>query len=102
MLFVTPSPLSAKADAHWLIESSLAPAHSIIAARIQKILAENSPLMLMLSPFSVRVFIGTRIKQKAFTAGITAHMQDIIRQLSLPNKAKKAVEIRITAAEPQQ
>ena len=36
IVFETPSPASANAEAHWLMESSLAPAHIITTPNIQK------------------------------------------------------------------
>ena len=37
-----PRPLSANAEAHWLIDNSDAPAHSIITANSQNVPLENS------------------------------------------------------------
>ena len=41
-VLLTPRPFSAKIDAHWLTACSLAPAHSIMSIRIQKIFFVNS------------------------------------------------------------
>ncbi len=102
IVFETPSPVSANADAHWLIASSLAPAQIITMHISQKvgffIIFPNLPF-----PFSSsRVLIGTNINKNVLTKGIRAQATARIRQFCIPAKRKKSVENRTTAAHPQQ
>ena len=96
----TFSPDSAKADAHWLIACSDAPAHTMRRANIQNSLPESSSFTDMLSPPSFRERTGTRQKYTAFSRGTNAHIKLRILQLCTP--AKNRVEIRITPTCPQQ
>ena len=94
---LTPSPCSAKVDAHWLTDCSAAPAHSIITRNSQNILsANNARTLFPFSPSATSEAIGTRANTKPFTSGITAHTSARIFQFSTPNAPKNAVESSTT------
>ena len=91
-----------KADAHWAMASSEAPAQTISTMAIQKIRSLNSPRMVMPFPSSVSRSMGQVAKLKILYSGTRAQMQASHFQLSIPNTAKKAVDSRITPTQPQQ
>lgn len=98
----TPRPLSAKAEAHWLMESSQAPAANIRAAKIQNSLLVSSLPRGRPSPSSVRWAMGTLVNHRALAKGSRAHSSASTVQLPLPNSCKNRVERRITPTLPQQ
>ena len=99
----TPSPFSAKVDAHWLTPCSLAPAHTIISINIQKSLFLNkSRILIPVSPSAISEAIGTLINAILFIIGTSAQMTASIFQFSIPAILKKIVEIKTTPTCPQQ
>ena len=101
-VFETPSAVSAKDDAHWLIASSAAPEQTIRITAIMK--------NLFLKRFSFLVFlfsssgsiIGTRLKNMPFKRAKMQNAKERKRQLSLPKNAKNILETAITITVPQQ
>ena len=84
------SPCSAKADDHWLIACSLAPAHSISTTNSQKTGRQSSCRMVIgaVPSASSSRLRGTSEKYTALSSGSAAQANDIYRQFSMPNKAK--------------
>ena len=74
-------PDSAKAEAHWLIPSSLAPEQIISSANSQKSFCFIRSLIGSPSPSSTSLRTGTNRKKTALQAGSTAHRQASRRQL---------------------
>ena len=103
MALDTPSPCSAKVDAHWLTTCSLAPAHIIISMMIQNRREENSSRILRpVSPSAISGASGTRRKAMPFTSGRIAHSAARIGQRSRPKASMNSVESSMTPALPQQ
>ena len=102
IVLLTCRPLSAKAEAHWLMACSDAPAQTISKARIQKIFCLNKPEMDIPSPSDTMGAMGTRRNNNALNAGIRAHRQPTSRQLSIPNAENSTVDSSTTATVPQQ
>ena len=94
-----PNPASAKAEAHWLTASSLAPAASIINTKIKKYLLPNSSLNDMpRSPSGRSEGRGTRVNTKVLAAGIIAHSSDKYRHWPRPAITKNSVLSSTTLA----
>ena len=101
--FDTPSAFSAKVEAHWLIDSSLAPEQHITSRNTQKSFIEKSCFKdNPFSPFSSSVAIGTLVNIIPFTTGTIAQSTAIILQLCTPNTEKNSVDSKITPTLPQQ
>ena len=100
--FGTPRPLSAKVDAHWLMDCSAAPESAISATNSQNTGEDTSFFTGMLSPSAAGEGTGTNPKKMAFKSGTHAQMRQRMPQSSEPNAAKNPVESATTAAEPQQ
>ena len=97
----TLSPLSANADAHWLIATSAAPPVIIIIIKTHMILCLKSAARP--SPAaSSEWLMGTCVKNTALTSGSIAQSIDKMRQLDMPNMLKNTVDTSITKAVPQQ
>ena len=102
-VLLTPRPLSAKVEAHWLTACSLAPALSIIRKRIQKIFMEKSCFMVSpVSPSSMMGAMGVRAKTRVLRIGTMAQIRASSFQLEIPASLKKMVEISTTPIWPQQ
>ena len=101
-VLLTPSPLSAKVDAHWLMDCSAAPESAISATNSQNVGERTSFFTGMLSPSAAGEGTGTNANKMAFKRGRHAQMRHKILQCSEPNAAKNAVEKATTAADPQQ
>lgn len=102
IVFETPSAVSAKVDAHWLIASSAAPEQIIRTIAIMKILFLNSEPDFLSAGSSLGSIIGTRQKNIPLKIANTAHTIVSMRQFSLPKAAKKIVDNAITPTVPQQ
>lgn len=85
----TPRPLSAKAEAHWLMACSQAPAATISRAKTQKSFMENSLPRGRLSPSWVRGAMGTWVKYTALHRGRMAHSRASRLQLSRAGRPAK-------------
>lgn len=72
MVLDTFRPVSAKAEAHWLMACSDAPAHTMVMAKIQNSLPESSSFTDIPCPSSFRERTGTRQKYTAFSSGTNA------------------------------
>ena len=83
-VFDTLSPDSAKAEAHWLIACSDAPAQTIIKIKSQNRLLFNSPRIPISCPSSVSARMGTRENRTAFITGTAAQRRANTRQLFRP------------------
>ena len=111
---LTPSPFSAKVEAHWLTACSLAPAQTIISMMTQNMPERNSsPTDIPFSPSSTSgargtfrkkmpFVTGSRRKAIRFPRGISAQSRAITFQLSTPNRVKNAVDRSTTPTCPQQ
>ena len=91
-----------KAEAHWAMASSEAPAQTISTMNSQKIFVRSSSPTDMLSPSATMGSMGQVAKLKMLYSGTRAQMQARIRQCSVPKAAKKAVEPRMVPVVPQQ
>ena len=97
-----PSAASVKAEAHWAIASSEAPAQTISRIASQKTGSRNSSRIFIPLPSSVSRSMGQVAKLYMLYSGTRAQTQASHFQCSIPNTAKNSVERRITPTEPQQ
>ena len=82
---LTPSPLSAKVEAHWLTACSLAPAQSIITMSTQKILfLHKSGTVIPVSPSATSAAMGVLAKIKTLHMGTIVQIQANILQFPTP------------------
>src|SRR5699024_8083022 len=98
----TRRAFSAKAEAHWLMACSEAPAQTISSASTQKRPLWNRAVTDSCWLSSTVRRMGTRAKATALAAGSTAQPQATQGQQSRPNTAKQAVDRAMTATQPQQ
>ena len=100
---LTPSPFSAKVEAHWLTACSLAPAQTIISMMTQNMPERNSSMAVIpFSPSSTSGARGTFRKKIPFATGSSAQISASTRQLPLPYTARNRVDNITTPALPQQ
>ena len=101
-VLLTPSPLSANADAHCATASSPAPAQNIMTSSTQNIPLRKRGKMreCVFSVFSTGM--GTSAKSTALRNGIAAHIHAIMSQNSIPASENTSVDSPITATQPQQ
>ena len=102
IVFEKPRADSTKAEAHWAMDSSLAPAQTISRMAIQKKGVLSRLPIVMPSPSSVRRSMGQVAKLKMLYSGIRDHSTASSLQCPIPNRAKKTVDRRITPTHPQQ
>ncbi len=102
-VLLTPSPFSAKVEAHWLTESSLAPAQTIINISSQNCRILKSSLTFSpLSPSWISGAMGTLANRRPLAMGTAAHTNARIHQFPMPNNQKNRVDISTTPTCPQQ
>ena len=96
-VLLTPSPRSAKAEAHWLTACSHEPAQSMSSISTQNSRMPNRRRTGTPSTgSSASEGMGTVMKKTRLASGTSAQMTAMIRQCAMPKMAKKAVEISTT------
>ena len=101
---LTPSSVSAKKLAHWLIDCSAAPAQSMRSMKTHKILTVNSLPSGSGSSWllSFSWAIGTKMQNTKLTSGRIAHRQQMTLQFPTPNILKNSVVTTTISTCPQQ
>ena len=100
----TPRPFSANREDHWDIESSAAPAQSIISSMIQKIripasFRMGSPCVSSSAGGGAR---GIRMTRKRLTRGTAAHSSGYTHHTPSPVIPMQTVVVRMTSTWPQE
>ena len=102
MALETPSADSVKADDHWAMVASDAPAQTMSRMRSQKSGSRSSFFVVLPSWLSGSRSMGQVRKLKVLARGMAAQKRARSFQFSTPNRAKKRVEPRMTPTAPQQ